>query len=438
MSEIASAWGRYPGYAIDLAPWSGRGRATFNGTIVAESDSCLIVKESDHQDQLYFPMGDVAWEHFTETDLHTVCPFKGEADYWSLTIGDQTEDNVVWTYRQPFAEVAGLEDHVAFYTDRVRIELLEEVAEDGGDVVAYPFPVWGTADDLARLIDVVPDGDGRFTSPSFPDPPLGTFVDIPEERRPRQVIEGGQLLGQAIVAASKTVPDQRVVSASMVFTRAARFDSPLAVEVEVLRRGRTYSTAETRIIQHDKLCAAGLILLDSGAEDVYRVTAEMPEVPAPLECPLRDFGVIGRDIRVVEGAYNFDPDDVGPPELFVWMRYRDRPKSPHMQAALLAQATTHYTIGASMRPFQGITEALAHKTLSTGPMTVDIAFHDDADASDWHLYENPAIFAGRGHVQGQGRIFAQDGRLVASYSVHAMVRSFDSDPNKMGGFTSAM
>ncbi|MDE0237882.1 MAG: thioesterase family protein, partial [bacterium] len=171
---------------------------------------------------------------------------------------------------------------------------------------------------------------------------------------------------------------------------------------------------------------------------VYRVTAEMPEVPDPLECPLRDFGVIGRDIRVVDGAYNFDPDDVGPPELYVWMRYRDRPEGLAMQAALLAQATTHYTIGASMRPHQGITEALAHVTLSTGPMAVDIAFHDEADAADWHLYENPAIYAGRGQVQGQGRIFAQDGRLVASYSVHAMVRSFDTNPNQIGGFTSAM
>ena len=80
------------------------------------------------------------------------------------------------------------------------------------------------------------------------------------------MIEGGQLLGQAIVAASKTVPDQRVVSASMVFTKAARFDSPLAVEVDVLRQGRTYSTVETHIVQHDKLCAVGLVLLDSGAE----------------------------------------------------------------------------------------------------------------------------------------------------------------------------
>ncbi|MCY3578546.1 MAG: DUF427 domain-containing protein [bacterium] len=438
MSEIESAWGRYPGYAIDLVPWLDRGRAQFGGVVVAESDACVVVKESDHQDQLYFPIDDISWDYFTETDLHTVCPFKGEADYWSLTVGDQTEDNVAWAYRQPFAEVAGLKGHVAFYTDRVQVELFETVDEDDGDVVAYRFPVWGTADDLARLIDVVPDGDGRYTSPSFPDPPLGTYIDLPDHRRPRQVIEGGQLLGQAIVAASKTVPDQRVVSASMVFTRAARFDSPLAVEVDVLRQGRTYSTVETRIVQHDKLCCVGLVLLDSGADDVYRVSADMPEVPGPLECPLRDFGVIGRDIRVVDGAYNFDPDDLGPPELFVWMRYRDRPEAPAMQAALLAQATTHYTIGASMRPHQGITEALAHVTLSTGPMAVEIAFHDETDVAEWHLYENPAIYAGRGQVQGQGRIFAQDGRLVASYSVHAMVRSFDANPKQVGGYTSAM
>ena len=438
MSEIESAWGRYPGYAIDLIPWSGRGRVQFGGVVVAESDDCLIVKESDHQDQLYFPMSDVAWEHFTETDLHTVCPFKGEADYWSLAVGGDAEENVVWSYRRPFPEVAGLEGYLAFYTDRVQVELVETVEQDGGVEVVYSFPVWGTAAELAQLIDVVTDGEGRFTSPSFPDPPLGTFIDIAEERRPRQVIEGGQLLGQAIVAASKTVPDQRVVSASMVFTRAARFDFPLAVDVDVLRRGRTYSTVEARIIQHDKLCSVGLVLLDSGADDVYRVTAEMPEVPDPLDCPLRDFGVIGRDVRVVDGAYNFDTDDVGPPELYVWMRYRDRPEGPAMQAALLAQATTHYTIAASMRPHQGITEALAHVTLSTGPMAVEIAFHDEPDAADWHLYENPAIYAGRGQVQGQGRIFAQDGRLVASYSVHAMVRSFDTNPNKIGGFTSAM
>ncbi|WP_420638151.1 DUF427 domain-containing protein [Candidatus Poriferisocius sp.] len=438
MASVASAWDRYPGYAVDLVPWEGRGRARLGSVVLAESDACVIVKESDHQDQLYFPVADVNWEHFTKTDEHTVCPFKGEADYWSLTVGETTEENVAWSYPQPFPEVAGLEGHIGFYAHRVELEFLEAVPEDDGAEVVYPFPVWGTAEDLTRLIDVDQESGGRFTSPSYPDPPLGTFLDIPDHRRPRQVIEGGHLLGQAIVAASKTVPDQRVVSASMVFTRAARFDADLAVEVDMLRRGRTYSTVQTRTVQHEKLCAVGLVLLDRGADDVYRGAASMPDVPSPLDCPLRDFGVIGRDIRVVDGAYNSDPDEVGPAELHVWMRYRNRPQGPALQAALLAQATTHYTIAASMRPHRGITEAQAHVTLSTGPMSVDIAFHEEADVADWHLYENPAVYAGKGQVQGQGRIFAQDGRLVATYSVHAMVRSFDTDPNRIGGYTSAM
>ncbi len=61
-------------------------------------------------------------------------------------------------------------------------------------------------------------------------------------------------------------------------------------------------------------------------------------------------------------------------------------------------------------------------TLSTAPMTASIAFHEDIDVTQWLLYANPATFAGRGHAQGEGRVFTQDGRLVASYSVHAMVR----------------
>ena len=139
------------------------------------------------------------------------------------------------------------------------------------------------------------------------------------------------------------------------------------------------------------------------------------------------------------GAYNNNPDEVGPAELHVWMRYRDRPESPAMQAALLGPKPRRITpLEHRCDPHQGITEAQAHVTLSTGPMAVDIAFHDDADTADWHLYENLAIYAGRGQVQGQGRIFSQAGRLVASYTVHAMVRSFDTDPTEIGGYTSAM
>lgn len=65
-------------------------------------------------------------------------------------------------------------------------------------------------------------------------------------------------------------------------------------------------------------------------------------------------------------------------------------------------------------------------------MKLDIAFHDEADVTDWLLYSNRAFWAGRGLVQGEGRVFTRTGVLAASYVVQAMVRDFDRDPASMG------
>jgi acyl-CoA thioesterase len=65
-------------------------------------------------------------------------------------------------------------------------------------------------------------------------------------------------------------------------------------------------------------------------------------------------------------------------------------------------------------------------------MSVSIAFHDDAPIDQWLLYDNPAIWAGRGLTQGDGKIFTQDGVLLASYSVQAMIREFVRPPEAMG------
>ena len=438
MSRPEPAWDRFPGYSIELKPCRAAARVLHGDLVVAESADCLLVTESDHPDQLYFPFDAVRWEYFIKTDHHTICPFKGEADYWTLTAGAATEENVTWTYDDPFEEVAGLEGYVAFYTDRLRVELVERWSSDPDDLVVYRFPTWGDAADLRRLIDVEPEGSGKFSSTPYPNPPLGTFLEIPEERRPRRVVEAGHLLGQAIVAASKTVTDQRVVSASMIFCRAAMFDAPIEVGSVVLRRGRKFSTVEARISQRERLCSAGLLLMDAGAGDTIRGAVEMPDVPAPLACPPLDMGVTGREIRVVDGAYDSDPARVGPPEILTWIRFRSVPDQPTLHAALLAQSTTHWTIAAAMRPHEGVSEAMAHVTLSTGIMAVDLAFHDAVDVTHWLLYANPAIYAGRGQAQGQGRVFTRDGRLVASYVVHAMIRDFSSDPTSLGGKSAAM
>jgi acyl-CoA thioesterase-2 len=91
-----------------------------------------------------------------------------------------------------------------------------------------------------------------------------------------------------------------------------------------------------------------------------------------------------------------------------------------------------WTIGAAMLPHPGFSEAAAHVTLSTGIIQITFNFLDHVDVSEWLLYANPAIWAGRGLAQGQGQVFTQDGRMVASYSVQAMIRAFDRDPAAMG------
>jgi uncharacterized protein (DUF427 family)/acyl-CoA thioesterase len=431
MAAVESAWGRYPGYRVDLVPWRGKGRVRHGGRVLAESDACLIVEESDHAPQLYFPEASVAWEHFEPTEHHTICPFKGEADYWTFAASDPPLENVVWAYRKPFEQVAGLGGHVAFYCDRLEVELVEAFPSDPGHEVVHRCPPWGDASDLLRLLDVTPTGDGRFSSPPYPDPPLGTF--LPQLRRPqaRVVIEAGQLLGEAIVAASKSLPDQRVTSASMIFSRAARFDAAHEVAVEVLRRGRGFSTLETRTLQAGRLCSVGVLLLDAGAPDAIRGALAAPDVPPPEVCPPLDFGVTGRELRAVDDAYRRQAE-VGPAEIFTWARFRDAPAHGYLHAALLAQSTTHWTIAAAMRPHEGVSEAQAHVTLSTGILATAIAFHDEVDVREWLLYANPAIYAGRGLAQGEGRVFARDGRLVASYTVQAMIRAFRTPPGALG------
>jgi uncharacterized protein (DUF427 family)/acyl-CoA thioesterase len=421
MVQIESAWPKYPDYEIDLRHDGVVARAWFGDLLLAETRNAVRLEETKHVDRLYFPVEDVHWEYFTPSHNYTICPFKGAATYWSLTAVEPVEKDIVWTYTTPFDEVGGIVGHVAFYQERVRIELEEHWPGDDPDTaITSRFPAWGDAADLLRLIDVTP----------APEP--GHFVGAPYRDTSRNVVEGGQMFAQGLVAASKTLPRQRVTQASMYFPKAAAFDAPLDLAVDVLREGRTFSTVEVRVNQDDKLRSVGLYLLDAGSPHVIDGGVAMPDVAGPADSVPYDMRVTGRELRIVNGDYRPDPDHLGPPELNAWIRFRDAPPEPYLHAALLAQPTTHWTIAAAMLPHPGFGEAQAHVTLSTGIMAVTMAFHDDVDVTQWHLYSNPAIFAGRGLAQGEGHIFTEAGRLVASYTVQAMIRGFERPPEAMG------
>lgn len=432
MSAKCSAWDRYPGYRVDLLPCRSTGRISHSGTTLAQSEACLVVEESDHDSRLYFPEGDVDWSFFESSPHQTFCPFKGDASYWSLKLGDVCIENVVWTYRDPFPEVEGLKGYVSFDTEKLKVELVQRWDAEKDHVIVTTFPVWGDAADLLDLLDVKPVADRHFVSAPYPNPPIGTFIAELKARRRRSVVEGGHQLGQAIVAASKTIPGQRVTSASMIFSKAASFDEPLDVHVEVLRGGRNFSTLEVKTVQNNQLRSVGLVLMDASPGDRIRKTMAMPNVAGPLESLPLDMKVTGREIRIVDGAYTNELDHIGPPELYAWIRFRDAPGEPYQHTALMTQATTHWTIAAALRPHPGLSQALAHVSLSTGPLKTDISFHDEVDVSQWMLYVNDAVYAGRGQAQGVGKIFSIDGRLLATYSVHAMIRDFAADSGNSG------
>ena len=84
--------------------------ATFRGTVVAASDTTVEVEGNP-----YFPPDSVKWEHFTKTDHQTVCPWKGTATYFTVTVDGESSANAAWTYEAPKDAAAEIRGHVAFY-----------------------------------------------------------------------------------------------------------------------------------------------------------------------------------------------------------------------------------------------------------------------------------------------------------------------------------
>jgi acyl-CoA thioesterase len=149
-------------------------------------------------------------------------------------------------------------------------------------------------------------------------------------------------------------------------------------------------------------------------------------------------GVTGRDLRVVGDAYTGDPDaTVGPPELSAWVRFRQVPDDGAIHAGLLAQFTGHMPIAAALRPHAGIGQDQAHRTLSTAISAISLALHAEVRADRWMLYHHRSTFAGDGMTHAECRVYDEDGGLLASFAVEAMVRNF-ADRSTEADYRSAM
>ena len=89
------------------------------GKVIADTRRALILREAGYPAVQYIPRQDVDMAELAPSEHTTYCPYKGDASYYSIPAGGDRSLNAVWTYETPFAAMAQIKDHVAFYPDRV-------------------------------------------------------------------------------------------------------------------------------------------------------------------------------------------------------------------------------------------------------------------------------------------------------------------------------
>jgi acyl-CoA thioesterase-2 len=245
---------------------------------------------------------------------------------------------------------------------------------------------------------------------------------------------GGQVLGQALTAASATVTGRVVHSLHAYFLRRGDFNAPIVYQVDRSLDGHSFANRRVVAIQHGEQIfnmAASFQVLEEGLDH----QVDMPSVPAPetladqtslppeigrhLPERLREFFAKPRPFvfRVVnsEGAN-------GPPEMSrqIWFKALGRlPDDERLHRNLLAYASDFFLLGTSMLPHR--TAEFAGR-LVMASLDHAIWFHRPLRVDDWLLYamESPSASGARGFAQAG--IFSRDGRLVATTAQEGLVR----------------
>jgi uncharacterized protein (DUF427 family) len=115
-----------PDHPITVEPFTSHVVVRSGSTVIAETDRALELREAAYPPVLYIPLEDVDSAHVRPNELHTWCPYKGEASYFDIVdSGTKGADlaATVWYYAEPFEAVRSIGGHVAFYADRVVIAI---------------------------------------------------------------------------------------------------------------------------------------------------------------------------------------------------------------------------------------------------------------------------------------------------------------------------
>lgn len=297
--------------------------------------------------------------------------------------------------------------------------------EQGGTQTTY------TARDLVEMLELEPLEHNIYR---------GQNRDIGTGR-----IFGGQVLAQSLVAASRTVDEERPVhSTHGYFILAGDLEMPVVYFVDRLRDGRSFTTRRVTAIQHGRAIfsmSASFHRTEEGVEHQL----DMPDVPPPEKLrseldilrgmkdripeTLRSVITQDRplDIRPVDPSDPFDPEP-RPPVRHLWVRaVGDVAGDSLYHQAILAYASDYGLLGAALDP-----HGLSHRQpdLMVASLDHSIWFHRPLRTDEWLLYrmESPVAAGARGF--SRGTFFTRSGRLIASVAQEGLVRKVDGRKGK--------
>jgi acyl-CoA thioesterase-2 len=250
---------------------------------------------------------------------------------------------------------------------------------------------------------------------------------------------GGQVLGQALTAASYTVEDREVHSLHAYFLRPGDVNANIVYQVEPARDGRSFSNRRVVAIQHGRPIfnmTASFQVPEQGLEH----QAEMPQVPGPdgladvREIPaeilstvpekMRRFLTHDRpfELRPVEPIRILSPQPMRPVR-HIWIRtVGPLPDDPHLHRNVLAYVSDYQLVATATLP-HGIHFAVGNVQMAS--LDHAMWFHRPFRVDEWLLYSmsSPNASGGRGFALGQ--FFTTDGRLVASTAQEGVIRIWD-------------
>jgi uncharacterized protein (DUF427 family) len=115
-----------PRHRIYFDAFPARLRGLVGDSVVVDTTDARLLHETAIKPVAYVPLVDVDASLLTRTETSTHCPFKGDASYWSLTVGDRVVEDALWAYEEPLPEADWLRGYGAFYWDKIDTWLVED------------------------------------------------------------------------------------------------------------------------------------------------------------------------------------------------------------------------------------------------------------------------------------------------------------------------